>query len=542
MLYSKQYYKKHSLNNFRTTNMTDFFNCLFQYLEKEEILLDQPEFLFQIQSHPNYPSLLAISDTLSFFNIDNVAARVQFAEIDNMPNRFITLLSENFGKSQLYFIEKKGDSYFSTKDKKTIEISKNTLESRWDNIVLLAEKSETDHPIKKKKKQWQWVLYLLCIAFFIIAISSFGGNLQAHSFFIFPIIGILFSVVALKDLFGAESKFINNFCNIGPSTSCTTVVNSEKWRIFKLINFSDLSMLFFTSQFLLLFMATLSRDLNSFFSIQKIILLISLPIILTSLYYQRTVEKKWCPICLAIISVLLLEMIYLVLFQRKSFEISNKSVILFGLVSSTMILLWSALKKILTQQKELKEFQFKANRFQRNYEIFKNTLLEKKKIELPHSPLILGNKESKTQITIITNPFCGYCKEVHEILDKILEKHSDSAQVKVIIKTDIKTQSVENKKVFRSLMSIYLKNGEAQFRNALNHWFQIKNADNWLQLFQKEDDLEKVDAIYNSQNDWCIENDFNYTPAIFINGYEYPEAYERANLEFFTNELIEDVI
>jgi glutaredoxin len=522
--------------------MTDFFNCLFHYLEKEEILLDQPEFLFQIQSHPNYPSLLAISDTLSFFNIENVAARVQFSEIENMPNRFITLLNENFGKSQLSFIEKKGDSYFSTKDKKTIEISKTTLESRWNNIVLLAEKNETEHTIKKKKNQWQWVLHSFCITFFITAISSFGGNFQAHSFFIFPTIGILFSVIALKDLFGAENKLINNFCNISTSTSCTTVVNSEKWRIFKLINFSDLSILFFTSQFLLFFISTLSGDLNAFFSIQKIISLISLPVILASLYYQGNVEKKWCPICLAIIGVMFFEMIYLISFQSEGFIISYKSLILFGLASSIMAMVWSALKKILTQQKELKEFQFKANRFQRNYEIFKNTLLTKKKIELPHSPLILGNKESKTQITIITNPFCGYCKEVHEILDKILEKHYDSLQVKVIIKTDIKAQSVENKKVFRSLMSIYLKDGETQFRNALNHWFQIKNANNWLQLFQKEDNPEKVEATYNSQNDWCTENDFNYTPAIFINGYEYPEAYERANLEFFINELIEDLI
>jgi glutaredoxin len=522
--------------------MTDFFNCLFHYLEKEEILIDQPEFLFQIQSHPNYPSLLAISDTLSFFNIDNIAARVQFTEIDNMPNRFITLLSETLGKSQLYFIEKKDNSYFSTKDKKTIEISKETLESRWDNIVLLAEKNETEQTTKKKKKQWQWVLYSLCIAFFTTAISLFGSNLQVFSFFTFPTIGILFSVAALKDLFGTESKLINNFCNISTSTSCATIVNSDKWKIFKLINFSDLSMLFFTSQFLLLFTSILTGELIAFFSIQKITLLISLPVILASLYYQRNIEKKWCPICLAIIGVLLFEIIYLLYFHKESLIISSKSLILFGLVSSIMASVWPALKNIFTQQKELKEFQFKANRFLRNYEIFKNTLLTKGKIELPHSPLILGNRESKTQITIITNPFCGYCKETHEILEKTLEKHYNSLQVKIIIKTDIETQSAENKKVFTSLMGIYFKDGETQFRKALNHWFQIKNANNWIQLFQKEVDIEEVEAIYNSQNDWCTENDFSYTPAIFINGYEYPKVYERANLEFFINELIEDTI
>lgn len=43
-----------------------YFNYLFQYLEKEDIKVDKAEFLFQIQSHPGYPSVLAISDALTF--------------------------------------------------------------------------------------------------------------------------------------------------------------------------------------------------------------------------------------------------------------------------------------------------------------------------------------------------------------------------------------------------------------------------------------------------------------------------------------------
>ena len=42
--------------------MSENFNSLFLYLEKEEIQVDKPEFLFQIQSHPNYPSILAITE------------------------------------------------------------------------------------------------------------------------------------------------------------------------------------------------------------------------------------------------------------------------------------------------------------------------------------------------------------------------------------------------------------------------------------------------------------------------------------------------
>jgi len=51
--------------------MSDNFNNVFQYLRKEDINIDRKEFLFQVQAHPSYPSILAITDTLSFFNIDN---------------------------------------------------------------------------------------------------------------------------------------------------------------------------------------------------------------------------------------------------------------------------------------------------------------------------------------------------------------------------------------------------------------------------------------------------------------------------------------
>lgn len=39
--------------------------------------LDKPEFSFQFQSHPNYPSALAFSDTLNFLGIKNDAYELE---------------------------------------------------------------------------------------------------------------------------------------------------------------------------------------------------------------------------------------------------------------------------------------------------------------------------------------------------------------------------------------------------------------------------------------------------------------------------------
>ena len=42
-------------------------------LRKNGIQFDKDEFLFQIQSHPSYPSLHSITGVLEHFNIDNIA-------------------------------------------------------------------------------------------------------------------------------------------------------------------------------------------------------------------------------------------------------------------------------------------------------------------------------------------------------------------------------------------------------------------------------------------------------------------------------------
>ncbi len=520
--------------------MTINYNFLFYYLEKEGIIIDKEEFIYQIKSHSDYPTLLSISDTLNFFSIDNAAIRINFSEIESLPNRFIALLHDSENKDRLLFIEKKGSKYFIIEDKKTLEISIFDLEKNWANIILLIEKSELE-VIKNNRYRFTWLLPVFCLSSFLLTLIKIESNLVFKLFFIFPIIGFLFSVAALKDLFGAKSEIINNFCNLTVSTSCSTIVNSDKWKFFSYINFSDLAIVFFTSQFFGLLTLLITKNSTDFFSIQFVLLFCSVPIILLSLYFQKFVEKKWCPICLVIISIIILEILYLIFEFNLNFCFSLQSLFLFGLVFLFISFVWVHLKKLLNEHKDLKESQLKSNRFIRNYETFKNTLVSKNKAELPFSPLVLGNKESKTIITIITSPFCNYCKEAHEIIERILYKYGNYLQIKLIIKTDLDSLDENKKLLIRSLMHIYFNESIENFKNKMNYWYETKNITSWLDKNQLNDfDFSKIDSIYNYQNTFCTNSGYNYTPAIFINGYEYPKLYERNNLEFFINDLIED--
>lgn len=519
--------------------MNNEFDYLFQYLDKENINIDKEEFLFQNQSHPDYPSLLSIADTLSFFNIDNVVIRVEVSDIDLLPNRFVAFLNEEMSSSQLYFIERKGNIFLCSKDKKTLEISKSELESRWKGIVLLVEKSKNEEVLKPNKNPVSLILQIFALVLLALVLCQFDTDFSTKFFVVFPIIGILFSVAALKDLFGTKSALLNGFCNMTASTSCASVVDSTKWKIFEVVNFSDLSIVFFVSQFLGLLVFLFSGDATDYFTIQKMLLLVSTPVLFLSVYYQKFVEKKWCPICIVIISIILLELGYLAVFQNLVFAILTKSVVVFGLIFLSITLIWSALKKILTKQKDLKEYQLKAIRFERNYDTFKNSLFAKNRVQLPQSHLLLGNKESKTIITVISSPFCSHCKGAHELMETILKKHHNNLQIQVILKTNIEKGSEENKNLFRSLIKIYQQNGEFDFIKALNNWFENKNKMEWFNLFSINTTTE-FDEILNAQYKWCEENDYNFTPTIFVNGYEYPQAYSRETLEFFINDLIED--
>lgn len=521
--------------------MPENYNYLFQYLKKEGISIDKDEFEFQVQSHPDYPSLLSISDTLSFFNINNGATRLASSEIELLPERFIAFLREEKNKLQLCFIEKKGSEYVYTKDKKSLIISKQDLETRWENIVLLVEKSEIE--LTNSSNKLSWITPIWFLAIFILVLYQSVDNLQTKLFFLFPILGILFSVAALKDLFGTKSELLNSFCNMTASTSCTDIVSSNKWKIFKFVNFSDLSIIFFSSQFIGLLLFLFTGNTVVFFSIQKVLIFTAAPILFLSLYYQKFVEKKWCPICLAIITVIFLELCYVLFFQSTAFKILLKSLVIMSFVIASVTLVWLILKKLLTLQKELKEFQLKGSRFMRNYEIFKNALLASNRVEndlLNVEAIVLGNTEAPLRIIVVTSPFCGYCKEAHIIIEEILQKHHNTVCVDIRFNFNFEYGDEKSKKIHQQLVAIYYDQGQAAFSKALHSWFENKEEKKLDGLVITEYNTLKINMILEKQFNWNKKNGINYTPAIIINQFVFPKQYETNELIHFIAELSED--
>lgn len=518
--------------------MTKDLNVFFKYLEKENIAIDVEEFYFQYKSHPDYPSLLSVSDTFSFFGVNNIVAKVKKSNIDDLGENFIAVLVDDVLKRpKLNFIQKKTDVYILNDGKNQSKIDLTRLEEKWDNIVFkINENSDLESSYSSSKFLILPSLILITLPIFLFYFkTNFFTNILIVLFFL----GFLFSLLTLKDLFGNKVEIINKFCNITKSSNCETILNSKKNKIFEILNLSDLSIVFFFYQIVFLTISIISNDVLPFFGLQKILVFSSIPLLLFSIYYQKFVENRWCPLCLSITLVILLEMIVLLKFSIDFINI--KAILLSVMILSISFSSWKLLKGFLINQKELKDFQIKANRFIRNYTLFKNTILKNKNFQLPETPLILGNNNSKLVISIITNPFCGFCKKTHELVDKLISLFPEDIKIEILIKVDIEAEDNFNKNFYHNFMNNFFVKDQSTFLNSINYWYSNKNINSWLEKFESKDiDVKKFESIYNLFNNWCIENDINYTPAIFINGFEYPDLFDRENLMYYINELIED--
>ncbi len=79
------------------------FSFIYNYLKSIDIQIDKQEFEMQVFSHPDFPSILAFSDTLKFFGIENDVFNVSKSQTCELQNNFIAVLNNDSKKSTPFF-------------------------------------------------------------------------------------------------------------------------------------------------------------------------------------------------------------------------------------------------------------------------------------------------------------------------------------------------------------------------------------------------------------------------------------------------------
>jgi len=187
--------------------------------------------------------------------------------------------------------------------------------------------------------------------------------------------------------------------------------------------------------------------------------------------------------------------------------------------------------------KELKEGNTTLLRFKRNYDLFRTQLLAMGQVTFsdPHAGFLFGSKNAPLHISLISSPFCGYCEGAHHILEQLLEKYPK--QISAQIRFNYRPEDSAMGKVLGAFKTSYDQEGPAAALQLMSSWYQSKDID---KIAAKNAlDLQDLAAVA-AQGEENRAFGFNFTPVFLLNGRQLPEMYDRKDIFFFIDELLDD--
>lgn len=491
----------------------------------KKLSLDKQEFHYQFESHPDYPSNLAFSDTLNLLGIKNEAYILEKEFWNELPDEYIGVVDDSFS-----IVKKEQIDYKIYSDKVTT-LTKSQLYEKSTNLVILFEKIENEKSIVAPK--FNVLLYTLFTIIILYSIIKFTW--YETLFNILSLTGVFISQELFKQKFGTESSLVTNICGgtntASFQTSCNKIFDSDKTNILGL-KISDISLVYFiTTMFIGLFFPF-------FTSVLKITTILSLTAIAYSFFVQTFVEKLLCRVCMIINTILILQLsISISCFTCITLDntFSIISIILFA----SIFLSIAYINNILIQREKYKKSSSKNMRFIRNYNIFKHILLNSDQIEFSSTKtFFVGKKAAKIHISLISNPYCRYCKDAHMLVIDLIAKYPVDVSAQIRFNYINESPESEYNQLLSHFKWTYDNKSEHEFIEIIHRWFDTKNI---IEINKISGALSAIDLT--EINEIGVENmtaGLELTPTIIINGYTFPNIYDREDIYFFFDKLVDD--
>lgn len=498
------------------------------------------EFKENYLSHPNYPSLYAITDSLELSGIEIVIATVPKEQLQNLPEKFMaSIFIENKTEFVLVNKDQARISYENRKGK-TIKITFDEFKNIWDGLILAIGENE----IKEKPKPSVfenkniWFTVPLVLLFFGGLLNQINSELffwNYTAFLLLSIIGLLLGIFIVQESLGEANPVVSKVCNGSNKTvSCDSVVKSNESKLLFGISFSDLPIVFFFANLFLIVAKPTFFEPIGFFC------LLSVPVILYSVYLQQFKIKKWCILCLGVSFVLFLQaIIFLFSYDEMAWNIYEYLQYVITVIVAWF--LWKTVEKVLISRNDLVSKNRTLFRFKRKFEIFeflsnKNPVNEE--IEILRG-ITINNQENSIKLQLFLSPSCGHCYSTYKKGLEFFKSYPEKISLEILFNVNI--QNTENPfiPVVESMYEIFLSENNTII-NALDDWYIKKmSLEDWLRKWKQTEISEITKSELEKQYLFCVGNNLNYTPVIVFNKNVYPSDYDLEELKYFISDLEE---
>jgi len=503
--------------------------------------------LSQLRDHPDYPSLASIDYTLNGLKLKTVTVRVNYEDLLQFPKPLLVHTHSNGGMFLPVDDLTQDEVHFLDENLKIVKRPKEEFTNTWSGIVMAFENEghsrENDY-YSKRFNSFVKSYGLLVSAVSLLAIFGLIYWRMSSSnwafilpFFIINVFGFLISSLILIHKYDKQNTLVRNICVSGTDSGCDNVLDSEAANLFGLFSWAEIGITYFLS---LLFLMIIQPNAESVASI-SLSSIITTPFIAYSLYQQGVVLKSWCRLCLLVLLTLLFNAMFAiaVFFQSSNLFASISLVNLTVLVLCTLMIGASStfLNHVYQELVDIKEKAKYLNKIKFSQVYFELALQSSKKVDLSGiSSLELGNPNAETRITIVTNPFCRPCRDLHLKLFKIVQS-KQNVSVNLILLPDHNPGSIR----VAELMYEILKFSEPKdSRKSIESYYSkyFRNPDLWIRREKLNASItEDVKMGLNEHINWCVRHKIHSTPVVLFNNNILPVEYSNSisDLDYILN-------
>ena len=242
--------------------------------------------------------------------------------------------------------------------------------------------------------------------------------------------------------------------------------------------------------------------------------------------------KQWCPLCLSVLLLLWLTAIVNVCvgWQWPAFEIQE---ILFVVILYLLpFLALHLLAERWFRSEQLESVKYELNNLKASESVFLSQLEQQPRYEVGAvtSQILWGCPQAKLRITILTNPHCNACAQMHKRIGILLKQMGDKVCVQYIFSSF--TKELENS--VRFLLAVYQQEKRDKAERIYNEWFAGKKylGEAYIMTFGYDLETTEVSQELGSHNEWQYKNRLTATPTILINGYQLPDNYKIEDMRY----------
>jgi uncharacterized membrane protein len=485
----------------------------------------------EINNHPDYPALTALTDFLESGGIEYNAVQADASYI------------HEFQYPVLAHIKQPGNEYMHLiTDVGAWEIQKEITKD-WSGIALYAVKgSKWKNAENDQFQKLQWRNKAITVTFITAGILAWilSVLLYPHwlinTFGLLSLAGLVISIAALGTELGYQSKLVKQVCGTVSNGGCEKVLRSKFAKGVAGITPADASVLYFTAQFIIylagcVYNPLLSGIINLAFA--------GIAIAGWSIYTQAVKLKEWCALCLCIVGILLLQ-------SGISFieaNLLNNTYYSYGAFVALALLLtlgFLPLKQLIKASTGYKNELNALKKWKTDASLFHTQLDAEPQanISIWENDLLIGSPNAPLRITVACNAYCGPCAKAHAELDTILERFPGKVNVQIRLLCNPENPADKRTIATKAILQQAAKTKNVdEMQSMLTDWFHWMDLEKWKQKWHCDTE-SNVDEVLKKHATWMDDAEIAFTPTFFINGKRMPGRYNLKDIEKLIPQLV----